>query len=151
MSGAAVAVRPVALSPMQRWISLAEFLVGAAIVIAHNVDHKIPNEVPILFVLGLVSFKLRDGGWLAMGLRWPLSWRKTILLALGAAALRILLSVPLDALTAHFWPAAKAPGGMNEIAGHPLVALQWLLLVWTFAAFGEEIGIAGISSVARRM
>ena len=51
---------------MQRWISLAEFLVGAVIVIAHNVYHKIPNEVPILFVLGLVSFKLRDGGWLSL-------------------------------------------------------------------------------------
>jgi hypothetical protein len=143
MHGAAAVVRPVALSPAQKGISLAEFLLGAAIVIAHNVYHKIPNEVPILFVLGLVSFKLREGSWFAMGLRWPLSWRKTILLALGAAALRILLSVPLDSLTAHFWPAAKAPGGMNEITGHPLVALQWLALVWTFAAFGEEIGYRG--------
>ncbi len=143
MNGAAVDVRSVSLSPIQRWVSLAEFLVGAAIVIAHNVYHKVPNEVPILFVLGLVSFRVRNGSWLAMGLRWPLSWRKTILLALGAAVLRILLSVPLDSLTAHFWPAAKAPSGMNEIAGHPLVALQWLLLVWTFAAFGEEIGYRG--------
>jgi uncharacterized protein len=130
--------------PRSRWLSLAEFLVGAAIVIGHNVYHRVPNEVPILFVLGLVSLRLRDGGWAAMGLRRPSSWRKIVLLALGAAALRIVLgSVVIDPLTAHWWPPAKAPGGTENIAGHTLVALQWLGLVWTFAAFGEEISYRG--------
>jgi len=79
-----------------------------------------------------------------MGLSWPASWRKTILIALAAATIRILLSaVVIDPVTAHFWPPAIAPGGMNEISGHLLVALRWLLLVWTFAAFGEEIGYRG--------
>jgi len=32
---------------------------------------------------------------------------------------------------------------MNEITGHGMAALRWLLLVWTFAAFGEEIGYRG--------
>jgi len=132
------------LSPGQRWISLAEFVVGGALVIAHNVYRAVPNEVPILFVLGLISFRLRDGGWRAMGLGMPASWRRTILIALGAAALRIVLSAAvIDPVTAHFWPAAKAPEGVNEIAGHVTVALKWLLLVWTFAAFGEEIGYRG--------
>ncbi len=132
------------LSPAQRWLSLAELLVGGAIVIGHNVFHVVPNEVPILFVLGLVSFRLRDGGWAAMGLSWPLSWRRTVLFALAAAALRILLgAVVVDPLTAHFWPPAIAPSGMNEIAGHTWVALRWLGLVWTFAAFGEEISYRG--------
>lgn len=132
------------LSPAQRWFSLAELIVGSAIVIGHNVYHVVPNEVPILFVLGLISVRLRDGGWTAMGLHWPLSWRKTILFALGVAALRILLgALVVDPITAHFWPAAKGPSGSDEITGHLMVALQWLLLVWTFAAFGEEIGYRG--------
>ncbi len=132
------------LSSGQRWISLAEFVVGSAIVIGYNVYHVIPNEVPILVVLGLISFRLREGGWGAMGLRWPVSWRRTVLIALGAAALRILLgALVIDPVTAHFWPPAVAPSGMNEIAGHWMVALRWLLLVWTFAAFGEEIGYRG--------
>jgi len=132
------------LSPQRRWLSLAEFIVGAAIVIGHNVYHVIPNEVPILFVLGLVSFRLRDGGWTAMGLGRPASWRRTLLIALAAAFLRIALSaVVIDPVTSHFWPAAKAPEGMNEITGHVWVALRWLGLVWTFAAFGEEIGYRG--------
>ena len=132
------------LSQQARWLSLAEFIVGAAIVIGHNVYHVIPNEVPILFVIGLVSFHLRDGSWTAMGLGRPESWRRSILIALAAAFLRIVLSaIVVDPLTEHFWPAAKAPAGMNEIRGHIWVALRWLGIVWTFAAFGEEIGYRG--------
>lgn len=79
-----------------------------------------------------------------MGLRLPVSWRRTVLFALAAAALRILLSaVAIDPLTAHFWPPAVAPSGMNEITGHLWIALRWLGIVWTFAAFGEEIGYRG--------
>jgi membrane protease YdiL (CAAX protease family) len=132
------------LSPAQRWFSLAELVVGSAIVIGHNVYHIIPNEVPILFVIGLISVRVRDGSWTAMGLRWPASWRRTVLVALAAAALRILLgALVIDPVTAHFWPPAVAPSGAAEIRGHGTVALQWLLLVWTFAAFGEEIGYRG--------
>jgi hypothetical protein len=132
------------LSPAQRWISLAEFVIGAAIVIGHNVYHVIPNEVPILFVIGLISLRVRDGGWGVIGLRWPASWRRTVLIALAAAAARILFGqFVIDPLTAHFWPAAIAPTGTDQITGHAMVALRWLLLVWTFAAFGEEIGYRG--------
>jgi len=132
------------ISPAQRWFSLAELVVGSAIVIGHNVYHVIPNEVPILFVVGLISVRLRNGAWTAMGLRWPVSWRRTVLSALGIAALRILLgALVIDPITAHFWPPAAAPSGTGEITGHWMVALRWLSLVWTFAAFGEEIGYRG--------
>lgn len=132
------------LAPPQRWLSLAELAVGSAIVIGHNVYHVIPNEVPILFVFGLLSLRLRDGSWAAMGLGWPISWRRTVLFALAAATLRLLLgALVIDPVTAHFWPAAAAPSGYNEIKGHAMVAFEWLLLIWTFAAFGEEIGYRG--------
>jgi len=132
------------MTPAKRWLSLAEFALGSAIVIGHNVYRVVPNEVPILFLLGLTSLRLRDGGWAVMGLRWPVLWRRTVLFALAAATVRILLgALVIDPLTARFWPAANAPAGANEIAGHAMVALQWLLLVWTFAAFGEEIGYRG--------
>jgi uncharacterized protein len=132
------------LSSTARWMSLAELVVGSAIVIGHNVYHVIPNEVPILFVLALISAQLRDGSWTAVGLRLPVSWRRTILFALAAAALRILLSaLVIDPITAHFWPPAIAPSGMNEITGHWKVAVYWFFLVWTLAAFGEEIGYRG--------
>jgi membrane protease YdiL (CAAX protease family) len=132
------------LTAPQRWLSLAELAVGSAIVIGHNVYRVVPNEVPILFVLGLLSVRLRNGSWTAMGLRWPISWRRTILFALAAAALRIVLgSFVIQPITAHFWPPIVGPSGSDEIAGNAMVALQWLLLIWTFAAFGEEVGYRG--------
>jgi membrane protease YdiL (CAAX protease family) len=132
------------LRSTQRWISLAEFVLGSAIVIGHNVYHVIPNEVPILFVIGLISLRVRDGGWGVIGLRWPASWRRTVLFALVAAAVRILLGqFVTDPLTAHFWPPAVGPSGFEEITGHWLAALRWLLIIWTFAAFGEEISYRG--------
>jgi membrane protease YdiL (CAAX protease family) len=143
-SNAAIQLQPKRLTPMQRGLSLAELIVGGAIVIGHNVYRLIPNEVPILFVLGLLSLRLRGGTWSATGLKMPASWRRTILFAIAAAALRILIgALVIEPVTAHFWPPTVAPSGSNEIQGHAIVALQWLLLIWTFAAFGEEIGYRG--------
>jgi hypothetical protein len=62
-----------------RLFSASEVLLGAVIVIGHNVFHVAPNEVPILFVLGLVSVRVRDGGWSAIGFRRPESWLRLVL------------------------------------------------------------------------
>lgn len=136
--------QPSRLTSAQRWISVAEFVLGGALVIGHNVYHVVPNEVPILFVIGLISLRVRDGGWGVIGLVWPVSFRQTVLFALGAAAVRILLGqFVIDPLTSHFWPAAVGPSGFDQITGHGMVALRWLFIIWTFAAFGEEISYRG--------
>ena len=123
-----------------RLLSSAEFIFGAAIVIGRNVFRVLPNEVPILFVLGVVSLRLRSGTWAALGLSRPPSWKRVVLIALAAVVLRLVLGAAVESLAAQIWPAPiKAPKGANEIAGHPLIALKWLGIVWTFAAFGEEL------------
>ena len=122
-----------------RLLSAIELLLGAAIVIGHNVFSVVPNEVPILFVLGLVSIRIRDGSLTAMGFRRPSSWSRVVLIALAAATLRILLSeVLIDPLTQKFWPPALAPSEAAAITGNLKIALLALLIVWTFAAFGED-------------
>jgi membrane protease YdiL (CAAX protease family) len=149
-----------------RWLSAFEVALGAAIVIGHNVYRILPNEVPILFVLGLLSLAIRDGwpagglgnatsklreglsavgrGLRVIGLRRPASWPRTILIGLAAAALRIVLGeFVIGPITSRFWPPAKAPAGASSITGHPLIALAALAFVWIFAAFGEEIGYRG--------
>jgi hypothetical protein len=127
-----------------RGASALELVLGAAIVIGHNVFRVLPNEVPILFVLGLVSARLRDGSWTAFGLGRPRSWPRVVAIALAAAALRIVLGeLVIDPLTARVWPPAAAPSGIDEIKGNLETALSWLALVWTFAAFGEEIAYRG--------
>ena len=100
------------------------------------------NEVPILFVFGLVSVRLRDGGWSAIGFRRPESWLRLVLIALAAAVLRIVLGdFVIEPLAAHWWPPIHPPAGTEQIAGNIKMALLWLLIIWTFAAFGEEIAV----------
>jgi uncharacterized protein len=127
-----------------RVISACELALGSLIVIGHNLFHIVPNEVPILFVLGLVSMTVRDGRWSAIGFKRPASWGRIVLIALGAAAIRILLGeFIIDPVTSRFWPPAKAPAEAADITGHLGIALLALLVIWTFAAFGEEIAYRG--------
>ena len=127
-----------------RLLSAIELFLGAAIVIGHNVFQVVPNEVPILFVLGLVSIRIRDGSLTAIGFRRPSSWSRVVLVALAAATLRILLSeVLIDPLTQKFWPPAAAPSEAAAITGNLKIALLALVIVWSFAAFGEEIAYRG--------
>jgi membrane protease YdiL (CAAX protease family) len=126
-----------------RSISIFEFACAAAIVLGHNVWHVVPNEVPILAIAGLVSVRLREGGWAALGFRRPSSWTRVVLIAVAAAALRILISDPLEAVLTQFWPEEIAPSLLSS-GPH---GLSWLVttlaIVWTFAAFGEEIAYRG--------
>ncbi|HET9802500.1 MAG TPA: CPBP family intramembrane glutamic endopeptidase, partial [Candidatus Acidoferrum sp.] len=74
----------------------------------------------------------------------PGSWRRILLIALVAAALRILLGqLVIEPVTGFFWPKPTAPALANEITGNVKIALFALLLVWAFAAFGEEIAYRG--------
>ncbi|HEY8228752.1 MAG TPA: CPBP family intramembrane glutamic endopeptidase [Pyrinomonadaceae bacterium] len=133
-----------AFSPRRRAGSAAELLLGSVVVIGHNVFRILPNEVPILVVLGLVSVRLRDGGFSALGFRRPASWARIVIIAVAAATVRIVLAeFVIDPVTARFWPAAKAPAGTEEIAGNIAHVLIALLIVWSFAAFGEEIAYRG--------
>jgi membrane protease YdiL (CAAX protease family) len=132
------------LNARQRWISLLEFLLGTAIVITHNVYHRVPNEVPILFVGGWISIRLRDGGWKSVGLRKPDSWRKTILWGVMTGLLIVAAGQLADLVGAKIWhQAAKGPSLLKEAKTTWKAALLGLGLVWTFAAFGEEMGYRG--------
>ena len=125
-------------------LSAFELLIGAAIVIGHNVFRLVPNEVPILVVLGLISIWRRDRTWSAIGFKRPSSWRRIIVIAIAAAALRIVLGeFVVEPITGFFWPAPVAPAMASEIKGNVTMALVALAIVWTFAAFGEEIGYRG--------
>jgi membrane protease YdiL (CAAX protease family) len=129
---------------VSRTLSALEFLFGAFVVIGHNVFHIVPNEVIVLSILGLISIRLRDGSFSAMGFKRPSSWSRILLIALAAAALRILIGQFLiEPVTGLFWPKPIAPAMANEITGNLKIALLALLIVWTFAAFGEEIAYRG--------
>jgi CAAX protease family protein len=129
-----------------RQIAAAELLCGAAIVIAHNVFGLLPNEVPILVAVALLSMRLHRGrwDWGALGFRRPDSWLRIVAIALAATAVRHALGTwVIDPMTEHFWPPAKAPSGSQEITGNLRLLLLYLPLIWGFAAGGEEIAYRG--------
>jgi membrane protease YdiL (CAAX protease family) len=132
------------LEPRQRWMSLGEFVVGGLIVILHNVYHRMPNEVPILFVLGWISIRLRNGGWKTVGLARPKSWWKTILWGVVVGVLVIVAGQLATMWGERLWhTAAKGSSVIENGKATWKAAIGSLGLVWTFAAFGEEMSYRG--------
>ena len=127
------------------WLSLLEVALGIFIVLGHNIFHILPNEVPILFILGWISLRWRNGGWTYAGLHRPESWWKTLLLAVIAAAILLLGSELVVEPVAHrIWPEPEHVSNVIESgASGWRQALLSLLIVWTFAAFGEELSYRG--------
>jgi membrane protease YdiL (CAAX protease family) len=129
-----------------RGLAAVELAGGGAIVIAHNVLRLLPNEVPILVAIALLSMRLRRGcwDWAYLGFRRPGSWGRIVAIALLAAAVRIVGGDWLiEPATQHFWPPARAPAAAHEITGHIKLLLLYLPVVWGFAAFGEEVAYRG--------
>jgi hypothetical protein len=120
-------------------------VLGALIVIGHNVFHIVPNEVPILFVLFWISLRLRDGGWSVAGLTRPKSWWKTALMAIVAAALMQLGSqLVIQPLASHLWHRPEQVSSLLKVPAHDWKsAVRNLAIVWVFAGFGEELGYRG--------
>jgi membrane protease YdiL (CAAX protease family) len=131
--------------PHARFFSFLEFALGVLIVLAHNVFHILPNEVPILFVLGWVSLRWRNGGWKYAGLSRPQAWWKTVALAVVAAAiLQLGGELVVEPLAHHIWPEPELVSNVIESGSSGWrQALISLLIVWTFASFGEELSYRG--------
>jgi membrane protease YdiL (CAAX protease family) len=127
-----------------RLLSAVELLLGSAVVIGHNVYKVVPNEVPILFIIGWISLRLRDGGWKAVGLSRPKSWKRTFLIALAlAVALQLLSEYVVVPLVVHWTHRPPDLSEFKALAGNAKLSLLALVVVWTFAAFGEEMVYRG--------
>ena len=136
---------PALLSPRTCWLSVAELVLGVVIVLGHNIFHILPNEVPILLVLGWISLRLRNGGWKYAGLSRPQSWWKTVVLAILAAAVLLVGSeLVVEPIAHRIWPEPEHVSNVIESgASGWRQALTSLLIVWTFASFGEELSYRG--------
>jgi uncharacterized protein len=130
----------------RRLCAAAEVVVAAAIVIGHNVYHVVPNEVPILAALLWISLLVRREGWASVGLSAPGSWKKTFALAVLAATLLLLKDLVTEPLAHAIWHQHENVSTvLTSAARHnTFAALKSLVIVWTFAAFGEELAYRGL-------
>ncbi|HTQ13917.1 MAG TPA: CPBP family intramembrane glutamic endopeptidase [Rhizomicrobium sp.] len=123
-----------------RWIAGAEALAATIAVVGDNLCHLLPNSVFVLVAMALISFRLREGRWTVMGLDSPKSWMRTIAMAVAAAIVQQAVGQwvvdPLTQPVLHYSAAANPLQGSKGF----LAVAQWLGIIWTYAAFGEEIG-----------
>ena len=131
------------LTTTQRLISALEACLAVFIVVAHNVYHWIPNEVPILFVLAIASFRIREGSWGTFLYKRPKSWLLTVIAAVVCVGLFELKDLVLEPIGHHFWPDPEKVSSVITSNHDWRQALVMIPIVWIFAAFGEEIGYRG--------
>ena len=132
------------LSARARTVSAVEAAFATLLIVARALYPRVPNEVIVLFIIGLVSLRVRNGGWGAIGIRKPESWLRISITALVAAAIRIGIGdgVLVPAL-AQFFPAPHESSMANDLVGNVKALAMLLGVVWTFAAFGEEFCYRG--------
>jgi uncharacterized protein len=126
-----------------RWISLIEAIVATVIVLGDNVWGLVPNSVVLLSAMALISFRWREGSWSVIGLRAPRVWARTLSIAIAAViAQQALGQFVVDPLVRPFLRYTGAANPMEGVRGYAGL-LRWLGIIWTYAAFGEELGYRG--------
>lgn len=117
-----------------------ELLLAASLVVGANVFDVVPvTETPWLVAVGWLSLRLRGRRWRHLGFRRPKRWAKTVAVALGAAvALQLLSEFVVEPITGR--PDLSS---FQSLVGNLPASLGMLGLVWTLAAFGEELAYRG--------
>jgi CAAX protease family protein len=142
MSGG-VAVSGAKAAPIDAGWALVELVIAALIVAAGLLGYVAYSSTPWLLLAATVFFWWRGPGWRAVGLRWPAHPGRilTIGLVVGYQWLGLYIIEPL---------LARATSGQlpdvsmfRPIVGDEARLAIWLALVWTLAAFMEEMVYRG--------
>lgn len=102
------------------------------------------SEVPYLFLFGWMMLRLRGLKWRSIGLTKPEKWGRIIA---SAFVVGILIQVSSEFITepliAHFTKQPVDLSDFKDLPGNMTLALIYLVLIWTLAAFGEEFVFRG--------
>ncbi len=124
-----------------RWIVAAELVIMFVLCFARIFPFSVQL---LLFVFTSVSLWLRGLTWRDVGLRRSKEWWKVALHAV-LAALLIAIAVNLVAAPLVDRLISKSVNNLRfeNIRGNLIALLGWLSVVWTIAAFGEEMIFRG--------
>lgn len=123
----------------------AEVAVAAALVVGANVYDIVPiSETPWLVAIGWLSLRMRGRSWKSVGLARPAGWGKTFLIAFfAAAALQIFSEFVAEPAIESLTGSRQDLSSFQDLVGNLPASLIMLVLVWTLAAFGEELAYRG--------
>ena len=128
----------------RRTVAATEALVAAALVVGHNIFRVVPNEVVVLILLGAASCAIRRQSLSAIGYRRLVSWSATAAVALAVAlGLQVFSTFVVDPLTIRFTGQTSDLSDFKPVVGNLKLTLVYLLVIWSFAAFGEEFAYRG--------
>jgi CAAX protease family protein len=130
-----------------RLVAAFEVLLFALVLFGHDVFRwrAVPvGEVIPFFFVGWFSLWRRGLSWKDLGLRRPSSWPKTIALAMVAGlALQAISTYVTEPVMLHAFHQKEDLSDFRALVGNWKLALLALLVVWTLAAFGEEMVFRG--------
>lgn len=128
-----------------RLVAGLELLIAAALVAGANIWDVVPiNETPWLIAIGWLALRLRGRLWSSIGLRRPDNWLRTIAMAaLAGIALQALSEFVIEPTIQRFTGERPDLSEFQSLADNLPESLVMLGIIWTFAAFGEEMGYRG--------
>jgi len=128
-----------------RAAAAVEILLVLAITVGHRVLRIIPvDETLPIFLLGWLSLWLRRVGWSGIGLRRPASWSRVVGLGIATGVLlQVLSEFVTEPLIARLTHQVADMSEFAPLVGNLKLAGVYLVLVWTWAAFGEELTYRG--------
>lgn len=122
---------------------LSELVLAAMLILGQFPYVPFANTV-VLVMLGSISLWLRGSGWRKIGLRRPKSWPRTVLI--GGALAIVWQTVDLYAITPMLTRiTGHTPDVVifSSLIGNVRQLVYWIVVSWTFAAFGEEMVYRG--------
>ena len=128
-----------------RAAAAAEVLLVVLITVGHRVLRVIPGDETFwVLALGWLSLWLRGVGWRGVGLVRPPSWTRAILVGVAVGVfLQVLSEFVTEPLLERLTGEPVDVSELRPIVGNLRLVAIYFVLVWTVAAFGEEMAYRG--------
>ena len=98
-----------------------------------------PISTSTAMVIATALLWKRGSNWSRLGLRWPQSWKKTIILTAVTFFAIVLSGNLMGWLAGFFFEDVGTSGRFDHIRGDLAAYLVTLLIVWTHSAIFEEL------------
>lgn len=111
------------------------------------------SSILLALVLIRLVLWLRRSSWHEFGLKKPTSWLKTVLLAIGGFATMHFVVIITRPIVTRLTGQPVDRSQFDALRGNVPALIIGLLMVWTLAAFGEEMIFRGylMNTVARAL